>query len=245
MITAPGDRPSSAHDGEIADRLARVRERIASAAARAGREPDEVRLVVVTKDVPVERVIAAVEAGATDLGENRAQELLAKLTATADLRPAPAWHFIGSLQRNKVSAVTGRVGMIHSIDSVALGKAVAARAAAAGSTQDALLEVNVSGEPTKHGLAQDEIANALRDLAGIPGLRLRGLMTIAPEGDPGAARAVFHTLRALRDDLRATPGGDHLTHLSMGMTGDFELAIEEGATLIRLGTAIFGPRTKR
>lgn len=227
---------------EIADRLADVRDRIAAAAERSGRTAADVRLVVVTKEVPLDQIRIAVEAGATDLGENRVQDLLPKMEELSWLAAAPRWHFIGTLQKNKVRSVAGRVALIHSVDSVALGHAVGVRAAAAGTIQDVLLEINASGEPTKHGLAPDDAEEALETLAGEEGLRIQGLMTIAPQGSLALARAAFGTLRDLRDRLHPTIAGASLTELSMGMTDDFEPAIEEGATLVRIGTAIFGRR---
>lgn len=227
---------------EIADRLARVRERIAAAAERSGRKPDDVRLVAVTKEVPVDQIRVAIEAGAADLGENRVQELLPKIEELSWLAAGPRWHFIGTLQKNKVRSIAGRVTLIHSIDSVALGQAVAKRAAADGATQDALLEVNASGERSKHGLSPDDAEGALEALAGEKGLRIRGLMTMAPQGSLALARATFETLRDLRDRLGPTIAGATLTELSMGMTDDFETAIEEGATIVRVGRAIFGER---
>ncbi len=225
---------------EIADRLARLRDRIAAAAERSGRSAADVRLVVVTKEVPADQIRVAVEAGAADLGENRVQELLPKMDELAWLAAAPRWHFIGTLQKNKVRAVAGRVALIHSIDSIALGRAVAGGAAAAGTTQDVLLEINASGESSKHGLAPHEAAEALETLAGEPGLRIRGLMTLGPQGSLALARSAFETLRELRDRLHPTIAGASLTELSMGMTDDFEPAIEEGATLVRIGRAIWG-----
>ena len=225
---------------EIADRLAAVRDRIAAAAERSGRRPADVRLVVVTKEVPVDQIRVAIEAGAGDVGENRVQELLPKMDELSWLVPGPRWHFIGTLQKNKVRSVAGRVALIHSIDSVALAQEVARRAAAAGAFQEALLEVNASGESSKHGLAPDDAEGALEALAGEKGLRLRGLMTIAPQGSLALARSTFETLRDLRDRLGKTIAGAALTELSMGMTDDFEPAIEEGATIVRIGTAIFG-----
>jgi len=226
----------------IADHLADVRERIAAAAERSGRKPSDVRLVVVTKEVPIERIRVAVEAGALDLGENRVQDLLPKMDELSWLAAAPRWHFIGTLQKNKVRPIAGKVDLIHSIDSVALGQAVSARAAGGGVTQDALLEINASGEASKHGLAPDQAEGALEALAGEKGIRIRGLMTIAPQGSLALARSTFETLRDLRDRLGPTIAGASLTELSMGMTGDFETAIEEGATIVRIGTAIFGER---
>jgi pyridoxal phosphate enzyme (YggS family) len=223
---------------QVAERLAAVRERIELAAARAGRDPARVRLVAVTKEVPAELVRAAVEAGATDLGENRAQELSSKLDALDGVNAR--WHFIGTLQRNKVRIVVGRVVLVHSVDSVELGRSIGRRSAANGMVQDVLIEVNVSGEATKSGVAvRDALATveALEDEAGV---LVRGLMTIAPPGEPQQARACFRALRELRDELAARFSG--VTELSMGMTSDFEEAVEEGATIVRVGTAIFGAR---
>ncbi len=226
----------------VADRLAEVRERIDAAARRSGRDPSAVRLVVVTKEVSPARVRAALAAGANDLGENRAQELMRKMEDLVGVSPAPRWHFIGTLQRNKVRQVSGRVALIHSVDSADLGRAVADRASAAGLVQDVLLEVNVSEEPTKHGLAPHEAWSVVASLAGLSGVRVRGLMTIAPPNVAAEARAAFAGLRELRDRLRGELGGGDLDELSMGMTEDFEMAVEEGATIVRIGTAVFGPR---
>lgn len=226
----------------VAERLDEVRARIAEAALGSGRDPSTVRLVVVTKEVPPERIREAIEAGATDLGENRAQELAAKMEALGGASPLHRWHFIGTLQRNKVRLVGGRVALIHSVDSAELGRTIAERAAADGAVQDLLVEINVSGEPSKHGVAPSEAWGLVASLAGLPGIRLKGLMTIAPPGPGIAARAAFAGLRELRDQLRGELGGGTLDELSMGMTSDFEVAIEEGATIVRVGTAIFGPR---
>jgi pyridoxal phosphate enzyme (YggS family) len=227
---------------EIAERIAQVRERIAEVALGAGRDPASVRLVAVTKGVPVERVREAIAAGAADLGENRAQELVGKMQSVAEASRMHRWHFIGTLQRNKVRFVAGRVALLHSVDSLELGRAVATRAGSLDREQDALLEVNVSGEASKHGIDPDEAAQVVAGLDGLPGIHLRGLMTIAPEGGGNATRTAFAALRALRDRLRGEPGGRDLDELSMGMTSDFEAAIEEGSTIVRVGTAIFGPR---
>jgi PLP dependent protein len=228
----------------IADAIAHVRARIAEAAQRAGRATDDIRLVVVTKDVDAGRVREAIDAGATDLAENRAQELVAKRETIRrlGLGTQPAWHFIGTLQKNKVKAVTGNVALVHSVDSIALGQEIARRAAEAHVVQDVLLEVNVSGESTKHGLLPGATAQALDALAGERSLVVRGLMTIAPAGSKALARESFRALRELQASLRTTLSGSGLTELSMGMTSDFEEAIEEGATIVRIGTAIFGER---
>ena len=238
------ERPVSDGRDEIASRLASVRERIGGAARRAGREPEDVVLVAVCKGVDPGLVAAAVSSGAMDLGENRAQELTAKMAALAAVSPGPRWHFVGSLQRNKVRAVTGRVALIHSVGSTALGRAIAARAAGLKLVQDVLLEVNVSGETSKHGLSPAETQGVLEALSSEPALQVRGLMTIAPPAPPAEARAAFRGLRDLRDRLRETSPGVSLDDLSMGMSSDFEEAIEEGSTIVRIGTAMFGARKR-
>jgi PLP dependent protein len=226
----------------LAAGLERIKERIAAAAEGAGREPGDVRLVVVSKEVDSDRVRQAVAAGATDIGENRAQELERKVAELADLPAQPRWHFIGTLQRNKVRTVAGTVSLIHSVDSVALGEAIAARASELGIEQDVLIQVNVAGEASKHGVDPEGAWGVVASLAERRGIRVRGLMTIAPAGPPAEARAAFAGLRELRDRLRSELGGGSLEELSMGMTADFEIAIEEGATIVRIGTAIFGDR---
>jgi pyridoxal phosphate enzyme (YggS family) len=223
----------------VAERIDAVRARIADAAARAGRDPNEVTLVAVTKTVEPERVREAIAAGVADLGENRAQEWRAKSEALSDL--AVRWHFIGALQRNKVRDVAGRVALIHGVESASLARDVGARASAA--PQDVLLEVNTSGEPGKHGVALAQADEAARAIAQTPGVRLRGYMTIAAPGDSEAARRSFGALRALRDRLAPELAG--AVELSMGMSDDFEAAVAEGATIVRIGTAIFGERPAR
>lgn len=229
-------------DDAVAAGLDRVRQRIDAAARSAGRDPADVRLIVVTKDVDAEKVRSAVAAGATDIGENRAQELERKRAALADVSPKPRWHFIGTLQRNKVREVAGAVALIHSVDSVSLGEAIGGRAVEVGVDQDVLVQVNVSGERSKHGVPPEQAWGLVASLAGRPGVRVRGLMTIAPAGVASGARAAFAGLRDLRDRLRGELGGGDLEELSMGMTSDFEIAVEEGATMVRVGTAIFGER---
>lgn len=224
----------------IAENLAAVRARIETAAARAGRRPEEITLVAVTKEVDAERAAEAITAGVRDLGENRVQELQSKQAALAG---SPVrWHMIGTLQRNKVAQVVGQVAMIHSVDSVKLGEAIGKRAAAGGQEQDVLLEVNAGGEPSKHGVAPADSMEAAGRLLDMKGLRLRGLMTIAPEGDPQAARMAFRTLRELGEHLKQR--APDAAELSMGMSDDFEIAIEEGATIVRIGSAIFGARAE-
>jgi PLP dependent protein len=217
---------------DLAAAVTEVRARIAAAARRAGREPDAVRLVAATKTVPAERVAEAVALGVTDVGENRAQELLAKadtLAATAPSMQADVcWHFLGRLQRNKVRGLAGRVTWWQSVDREALGAAIARHAPDAR----VLVEVNLADEPQKGGCAPAD-AGRLIDALRESGLRVEGLMTIPPEGDD--PRRWFAALRELGGDL-----GVH--HLSMGMTDDYEVAVEEGATMVRIGRAIFGAR---
>jgi pyridoxal phosphate enzyme (YggS family) len=219
--------------------VAAVRARIAAAAARARRRPDEVTIVAVTKGHPLERAREAAAAGLLDLGENRVQEALAKRDAWPG---APVrWHLIGHLQRNKAKLAAGRFALIHSLDSVRLADALEAAAAAAGIVQEVLVEVNVAREPQKSGAAPEDAPELVRHAAALGHLRLRGLMAMAPyTADAGVQRRVFRRLRELRDRL-ATPELD-LGVLSMGMSGDFEIAVEEGATMVRLGTILFGER---
>jgi pyridoxal phosphate enzyme (YggS family) len=222
----------------IADNLAAVRARVGAAASRVGRDSGEITLVAVTKEVDAAAARQAVACGLTDLGENRVQELTKKRQALAGLDVR--WHMIGTLQRNKVTHVVGQVVLIHSVDSVSLGEAIGKRAESRGLRQDVLLEVNVGRESSKHGVRPDETIEVARGLLDISGVRLRGLMTVAPQGDEAGARAAFRALRELRDQMRGR--APEVTELSMGMTEDFEIAIEEGATIVRIGTAIFGPR---
>ena len=216
----------------VAVALTDVRERIAAAARGAGRDPEAVRLVAATKTVPAEQVAEAVALGVTDIGENRAQELLAKAEALDAGLPAPTppvcWHFLGRLQRNKVRGLAARVTWWQSVDREPLGLAIARHAPGAR----VLVEVNVAEEPQKGGCAPDDAAR-LVDAFRRAGLRVEGLMTIPPAGDD--PRPWFATLRDLAADL-----GVH--ELSMGMTDDFEAAVAEGATMVRVGRAIFGAR---
>lgn len=209
-----------------------------AAAARAGRPVESIRLVVVTKGVSAERIRQALALGVTDVGESRVQESLPKIAA---LGAGVRWHLVGHLQRNKVRRAVEVFALIHSIDSVPLAEEVARRGAAAGRAVDLLLQVNVVGVPRQHGLRPDEVTAAARRVAALEGIRLRGLMTIAPPADdPETVRPVFRRLRELGAALRARiPQADEL---SMGMSDDFAVAIEEGATLVRVGRAIFGER---
>jgi pyridoxal phosphate enzyme (YggS family) len=223
---------------ELDARLADVRAAIATSAARAGRDPNGVHIVAVTKTFPPEAVAAALVAGLVDVGENYVQEAAAKRARVA----GGTWHLIGGLQRNKVRAAVRTFDRLHTIDGLALASAVDAAAREAGRRMPVLVQVNVAGEATKRGAALAETADLCEGVLRLPGLALEGLMTIGPAvDDPEAARPGFRALRALRDDV-ARRLGVELPHLSMGMSDDFAVAVEEGATLVRLGRALFGAR---
>ena len=218
---------------EIRAGLNRVRERVAAAAERAGRRADDVLLIAVSKTVDVERIREAVAAGVAALGENRVQEAKAKVAALG--HPVP-WHLIGHLQTNKVKDALALFDVIHSVDRLELAREIERRAAGESRPVDVLLEVNVGAEASKSGFAPDAVAGALDAIAGMAHLKVRGLMAIPPVVERAEdSRAAFQSLRALRDR-------HGLGELSMGMSADFEVAIEEGATMVRVGTAIFGAR---
>jgi pyridoxal phosphate enzyme (YggS family) len=221
--------------------LAEVRARVAEAAARSGRQSGDIRLIAVSKTHPIDAVRAAADAGQQDFGENKVQEALEKIEATG--RPV-RWHLIGHLQSNKAKKAAA-FDYVHSIDSVDLLKRVDQAAAAAGRSLEVLVQVDLALEPTKHGAAIDQIPSIFRAAAECQAARAVGLMLLPPLADnPKEARPWFARLRQLREEL-ATGGvpASQLRELSMGMSHDFEVAIEEGATMIRVGTAIFGQRT--
>lgn len=223
--------------GVVAERYRKVRRRIEDAADVAGRDPSDVTMIAVTKTVPPGDIRNAVAAGMRDFGENRAQEFLGKY----GLFPEVRWHFIGTLQSNKVKDVVGRAHLIHSVDRPRLLELIDRQARSLDLVQDVLLQVNVSAEESKHGMRPDEAEEALRLAEGLPGVRVRGLMTMAPLGRPEEARPVFRGLAALFARLRAMRfNGGELEELSMGMSNDLEVAVEEGATMVRVGRAIFG-----
>lgn len=224
----------------LEERLQSVRQRIDDACRRAGRDPSGVTLVAVAKTFPVDQVVTALEAGAIDIGENRAQELKEK---AAVLGERARWHFIGPLQTNKVRQVVGIATLIHSVDRFGLGEAIARRARTLGIVQEVLVEVNIAGEATKAGVEPPGAIGLAEELYRLDGLRVCGLMAIPPQAErPEEARAYFGELAELGARLQGTiPGA---THLSMGMTADLEVAVEEGATLVRVGRAIFGPRSR-
>ena len=226
---------------ELLDNLFSVRERIRRACERSGRDPADVRLIAVSKTKPIPMIEAVNEAGTADFGENKPQELMRKCDAIS--RPLQ-WHMIGHLQRNKVKYVVGRACMVHSVDSVRLALALQEEAAKKQVIVPVLIEVNMAGEDTKFGVRPEDALSLAREIAALKNLSLRGLMTIAPfTDDPESNRPYFREMRNLSIDI-ASKNIDNISmcELSMGMTGDFETAIEEGATMVRVGTGIFGSR---
>lgn len=229
----------------IAANLADVRRQIAVAAQQARRAPDAVTLVAVSKTQPISAIVAAYAAGQRDFGENRLEELWPKVREAErrglrDIR----WHMIGTIQSRKTGDAVGPFALIHSVDRGKIAARLSRDAVAAGRVMEVLLEVNVSGEASKHGFMPAQLLAEASELLALPGIRVRGLMTMAPfVDDPAAARPVFRDLRLLRDQLAAAhPAGDWRS-LSMGMSNDFAVAIAEGATIVRIGTAIFGARS--
>ncbi len=238
--------PEVAH--EVRGRLLSVRERVAAACERSGRDPESVMIVAVTKTHPPEVARAALAAGLTDLAENHVQGLLAKMAAVgteSTTGRAVRWHLVGRLQRNKVRQVVGRSVLIHTVDRCALAEELSRRAQRVGTVERVLLQINVAGDPTKAGFAPEQALAGIDAVRALPNLRVEGLTTMPPlpppEADPAElARPHFARLRQLRDEARAS--WKEVVQLSMGMSADFEAAVEEGATLIRLGTVLFGPR---
>ncbi|PKM81658.1 MAG: YggS family pyridoxal phosphate-dependent enzyme [Firmicutes bacterium HGW-Firmicutes-14] len=226
--------------GYIADNIREVLEEVGKAAARANRDPSEIEIVAVTKTVPVEKIEEAVDSGLTILGENRVQELIDKYSLLDGVK----WHLIGHLQKNKVKYITDKVSLIHSLDSVALAEQISGRLDLLKQEMAVLVQVNVAGEDTKFGIGPEETADFIDHVRQIPGVRVKGLMTIAPYvSNPEEVRPVFRRLRTLAEEVKTIgfPGVE-MQHLSMGMSNDYTVAVEEGATLIRLGTVIFGQR---
>ncbi len=221
----------------VAGRYEAVRRAVADAADCVGRSADEITIVAVTKTVGIEDIRQAITAGMRHFGENRVQEFLGKY----GLFPDVSWHFIGTLQTNKVKDVVGRACLIHSVDSLKLLDTIDRKAAEIGAIQDVLLEVNVAGEENKHGFAPSDLPDAMLEAARCENAQVRGLMTMAPLARPEDVRWVFRELRELRDSLRTSQvDGVELGELSMGMTNDYRVAVEEGATIVRVGRAIFG-----
>ena len=225
----------------FAERLKTVEEKIEKACERSGRDRNEVTLIAVSKTNPAEAVREAFDAGQRDFGENKAQEMVAKKEACPE---EIRWHFIGNLQKNKVKYVVGNAVMIHSVSSVPLAEEIEKCAAKKGVKVSVLAEVNIAEEETKHGIGREEAVELAKAIGEMPHLSLEGLMCIAPPvEDPEENRPYFAAMRALRDEINALGlPGVQLRELSMGMSGDYEVAVEEGATFVRVGTALFGAR---
>ncbi len=225
----------------VRDNLLRIRERIERGAARAGRRGEDVTLVAVCKGVPSSLIREALDAGVCHLGENRVQDALARYR---EIGAGPYWHLVGHLQSNKVKYVIGLFHLIHSLDRLSLAGEIQRRAEKAGLTVRCLVQVNVSGETTKHGVAPRDLTAFLESVGAFSRLRVEGLMTIAPlVRDAEEARPFFRRLRELAEGAAALrlPGVE-MNYLSMGMTDDFEVAVEEGANMVRIGRGLFGPR---
>ncbi len=226
--------------GDIAENIREVSEQVNQAAAKANRDPAEIRIVAVTKTVPVERIKEAVAAGLTTLGENRVQELTGKYPFLDGVE----WHFIGHLQSNKVKYIVDKVSLIHSLDNLSLAEEINKRMLSLGRSMGVLIQVNVADESTKFGIRPEDTGTFIDTVSKLPGLKIKGLMTIGPYvTDPEKIRPVFRKLRMLADEVKIIgfPGVE-IKHLSMGMSNDYKIAVEEGATLVRLGSIIFGPR---
>ena len=225
----------------IADNLTAIHQRIAAAARKAGRNPEAVRLVAVSKTKPAAAVVEAARAGQVIFGENYVQELVTK---ASEISEPVEWHFIGGLQSNKVRQIAGLASMIHSVDRLSLAEEIDRQWGKLNKECDVLIQVNISREATKSGTSAADLLELVRSVARLPHVRIRGLMTMPPFfDDPDGARPYFSELRRLAELVAAeSVPGVEMAELSMGMSGDFEVAVEEGATLVRVGSAIFGER---
>ncbi|MDO9287459.1 MAG: YggS family pyridoxal phosphate-dependent enzyme [Thermodesulfovibrionales bacterium] len=230
-------------DTAFLENISSIYKRMSHAAMRAGRNPEDIKLIAVTKTVSIERVKQAVDAGLRIFGESRVQEAQKKVMSTElkAMSESLSWHLIGHLQKNKAKVAVELFDLIHSVDSAELAEAINKYAEKLGKTQEILVQVKLSPEAAKHGIIKDNLINLLDGIKKMKHLKVKGLMTIPPYFDePGMARPYFKETRRLRDE--AEMDGFKLPELSMGMTNDFEVAIEEGATMVRIGTAIFGDR---
>jgi PLP dependent protein len=225
----------------IKENLGTVRKRMTEAALRAGRQPGDITLVAVTKTVPPKLMNQAIGCGANIIGENRVQEAVQKLP---EVSGGAQWHLIGHLQSNKAKKAVEIFSLIHSVDSLGLAQEIGRRAQEINKVQEVLLEVNTSGEPQKYGFGLEEVPNVLNDIKDIEGVKVLGLMTVGPlTEDDQRIRKAFRRLRAVFHEAgKAGQPNVQMKHLSMGMSGDFEIAIEEGSTMVRIGSAIFGAR---
>ncbi len=227
--------------GQIAENLAHIHAVMAEAAQKSGRKMEDVTLIVVSKTIDVPRIKEAVEAGETVLGENRVQEIMDKYE---EMGPEVHWHLIGHLQTNKVKYIIDKVDMIHSVESFRLAEEISKRAQQKGVTMDILLEINMAEEESKFGLKAEETEEMVRQIAVLPNLRIRGLMTVAPfVENPEENRIYFRKMKELLVDINQKKIDNvNMDVLSMGMTNDYAIAIEEGATMVRVGTGVFGAR---
>ncbi len=225
----------------IAENILKVKQRIYDSCLKVGRNPDEVTIVAVTKTVPIEKIKEAINSGIKDIGENRVQELLEKRNSIENVK----WHFVGHLQTNKVKYIVDFIHLIHSVDSLKLAIEIDKRAKKINRIIDILIEVNTSGEKTKYGVEPEKTIELVKQISeNCEFLRIKGLMTVAAFlPDPEEVRPMFRLLRELKDEIsNLNLKNVEMKHLSMGMSNDFEVAVEEGATIVRIGTAIFGPR---
>ena len=223
------------------ENIAEVKERIAKACEKAGRDPSEVTLIAVSKTMPVEDLLKARELGMTHFGENKVQEIVEKYD---QIPKDQTWHMIGHLQRNKVKYIIDKVAMIHSVDSLRLAETISKEAAKKDVVMPVLIEVNVAGEESKFGVSPEDVKPLVKEISVLPNIRVEGLMTIAPFVENGEEnRPVFRSLREISVDIaRENIDNVSMNELSMGMTVDYDVAVEEGATMVRVGTAIFGKR---
>ncbi|MBN2374278.1 YggS family pyridoxal phosphate-dependent enzyme [bacterium] len=228
---------------DIRENVSIVKDRICKAAFQAGRNPEDILLIAVTKNVEADAIKAGIEAGLTDFGENRIQEAEGKIP---ELGHDVKWHFIGHLQTNKVRKAVELFDIIHSVDSLHLASEIEKRASVAGKCLPALLQVDLGGEDTKSGFSREGILEVLDQVAGFDHIRIKGLMTIPPwSEDPEGSRQYFRDLAALKEEIFSMHiPGINMEHLSMGMSHDFDIAIQEGADMIRVGTALFGARCR-
>jgi hypothetical protein len=231
----------SGNVAEIRENIENIRKRVAEAAVRSGRKPEDIKIIAVTKTIDAERVRQAVECGLTELGENRVQELCDKYEL---IDRKCSWHLIGHLQTNKVKYIVDKVSLIHSLDRLELAKELQNRAQKQGRILEALIQVNIAEEESKFGMRKELVPDFIKTMAGYSNLKVKGLMTIAPLAEnPEDIRWVFREAKKLLIDIKAENIDNiDMDYLSMGMSGDFEIAVEEGSTLLRIGTAIFGER---
>jgi hypothetical protein len=225
----------------IKDNLNEVKDRIAQAAIRSGRQPEEITLIAVTKTLPVDVINAAMTFGVTDIGENKVQEVMDKYDSILN---EPKWHLIGHLQSNKVKYIADKVSLIHSVDSLRLAEEISKRCEKIEKVMDVLIQINVAEEDTKFGIKREEIYELVEQVSALPNIRIKGLMAIAPNTDNDEAlRKYFSEMKDIFETLKKTMyNRTDMTYLSMGMSNDYEIAIEEGANMVRIGTGIFGAR---